>query len=112
MLLTITTTHKPATDLGYLLHKHPGRFQSYDLSFGKSDGLFVIPLTSIATAMHTDANRILPGKLSPDGRLFSLEVSTTSDGVLSQVGVLDLNRRVLVKATIPDGATDTQWQPR
>ena len=34
MLLTITTTHGPATDLGYLLHKHPARFQSYDLSFG------------------------------------------------------------------------------
>ncbi|MGQ0568808.1 MAG: hypothetical protein ACT4P5_04640, partial [Armatimonadota bacterium] len=25
MLLTITTTHEPATDLGYLLHKHPDR---------------------------------------------------------------------------------------
>jgi hypothetical protein len=25
MLLTITTTHRPALDLGYLLHKHPGR---------------------------------------------------------------------------------------
>ena len=25
MLLTITTTHQPATDLGYLLHKHPER---------------------------------------------------------------------------------------
>src|SRR4051794_34106560 len=36
MLLTITTTHQPASDLGYLLHKHPGRFQSYDLSFGKA----------------------------------------------------------------------------
>ena len=36
MLLTITTTHRPATDLGYLLHKHPERFQSYDLSFGKA----------------------------------------------------------------------------
>ncbi|MEW4569715.1 3' terminal RNA ribose 2'-O-methyltransferase Hen1 [Tautonia sp. JC769] len=36
MLLTITTTHRPATDLGYLLHKHPGRFQSYDLSFGQA----------------------------------------------------------------------------
>ncbi len=23
MLLTVTTTHRPATDLGYLLHKHP-----------------------------------------------------------------------------------------
>ncbi len=36
MLLTITTTHRPATDLGFLLHKHPGRFQSYDLSFGRA----------------------------------------------------------------------------
>jgi 3' terminal RNA ribose 2'-O-methyltransferase Hen1 len=35
MLLTITTTHRPAADLGYLLHKHPDRCQSFDLSFGK-----------------------------------------------------------------------------
>jgi 3' terminal RNA ribose 2'-O-methyltransferase Hen1 len=36
VLLTISTTHSPATDLGYLLHKHPGRVQSYDLSFGQA----------------------------------------------------------------------------
>lgn len=36
MLLTISTTHRPAHDLGYLLHKHPDRFQSFDLSFGKA----------------------------------------------------------------------------
>src|SRR5690242_21115190 len=36
MLLTITTTHRPASDLGYLLHKHPDRFQSFDLSFGQA----------------------------------------------------------------------------
>src|SRR6202049_194879 len=35
MLLTITTTHRPASDLGYLLHKHPDRCQSFDQSFGK-----------------------------------------------------------------------------
>src|SRR5882762_835693 len=35
MLLTIATTHQPANDLGYLLHKHPERFQSFDMSFGK-----------------------------------------------------------------------------
>jgi 3' terminal RNA ribose 2'-O-methyltransferase Hen1 len=34
VLLTITTTLAPATDLGYLLHKHPGRIQSFDLSVG------------------------------------------------------------------------------
>lgn len=36
MLLTITTTHRPATDLGYLLVKHPDKCQSFDLSFGKA----------------------------------------------------------------------------
>lgn len=34
MLLTLTTTHQPATDLGYLLHKHPDRFQTFEQSFG------------------------------------------------------------------------------
>ena len=36
MLLTIFTNHSPATDLGYLLHKHPDRMQSFDLSFGQA----------------------------------------------------------------------------
>ena len=35
MILNITTTHYPATDLGFLLHKHPDRFQTFDLSVGK-----------------------------------------------------------------------------
>jgi len=36
MLLTITNTKAPATDLGYLLHKNPSRVQSFELSFGKA----------------------------------------------------------------------------
>lgn len=36
MLLTITTTHRPATDLGYLLHKNPGRLHEAELGFGKA----------------------------------------------------------------------------
>jgi 3' terminal RNA ribose 2'-O-methyltransferase Hen1 len=34
VLLTITTTHRPATDLGHLLHKHPDRVQHFSLPFG------------------------------------------------------------------------------
>ncbi|MEV3978888.1 3' terminal RNA ribose 2'-O-methyltransferase Hen1 [Nonomuraea sp. NPDC049758] len=34
MLLTITTTAAPATDLGFLLHKHPERVQEFGQSFG------------------------------------------------------------------------------
>ena len=36
MLLTITTTRAPATDLGYLLHKHPDRLQSFAVSAGEA----------------------------------------------------------------------------
>ncbi|MBJ8346220.1 3' terminal RNA ribose 2'-O-methyltransferase Hen1 [Antrihabitans sp. YC2-6] len=33
-MLTISTTANPATDLGYLLHKHPDRVQDFGQSFG------------------------------------------------------------------------------
>lgn len=36
MLLTISTSHEPATDLGFLLHKHPDRFQTFEMSFGNA----------------------------------------------------------------------------
>jgi 3' terminal RNA ribose 2'-O-methyltransferase Hen1 len=34
MLLTLTLSRPPATDLGYLLHKHPERVQEFSLPFG------------------------------------------------------------------------------
>ncbi|MFT3943370.1 MAG: hypothetical protein QM705_06035 [Ancrocorticia sp.] len=34
MLFSVTSTATPATDLGYLLYKHPDRVQSFDLAFG------------------------------------------------------------------------------
>lgn len=36
MLLTLTSTTTPATDLGYLLHKNPARAQTFDLAFGRA----------------------------------------------------------------------------
>ena len=36
MLLTISTTYRPATDIGFLLHKNPVNVQSFSLSFGKA----------------------------------------------------------------------------
>src|SRR5678815_5588768 len=42
MLLTITTTHRPATDLGFLLHKNPASgTQSFELSFGQAHVFYV-----------------------------------------------------------------------
>ncbi len=34
MILTLTTTREPATDLGYLLHKHPDRLQAFEVFGG------------------------------------------------------------------------------
>jgi len=36
MLLTIATTYQPATDLGFLLHKHPDKCQSFALIIGQA----------------------------------------------------------------------------
>lgn len=36
MFLTISTTYKPATDLGYLLHKNPERVHEFELPFGRA----------------------------------------------------------------------------
>ncbi len=36
MFLSIATTHRPATDLGFLLHKHPMRVHETELGFGKA----------------------------------------------------------------------------
>jgi 3' terminal RNA ribose 2'-O-methyltransferase Hen1 len=36
MFLSISTTHRPATDLGFLLRKNPARLHETELSFGKA----------------------------------------------------------------------------
>lgn len=50
MLLTITTTHKPATDLGFLLYKNPAKVQTYDLTFGKAHVFYPEATTERCTA--------------------------------------------------------------
>ena len=50
MLLTISTTYKPATDIGYLLHKNPNRCQSFTLSFGLAHIFYPVANESMCTA--------------------------------------------------------------
>ena len=50
MLLEITTTHKPATDLGFLLNKHPGKLQSVELTIGKAHLFYPQATDEICTA--------------------------------------------------------------
>jgi RNA repair, ligase-Pnkp-associating, region of Hen1 len=75
MLLTITNTKSPATDVGYLLHKNPRRLQSFDLSFGKVHVFYPeasaercnSPLFKRAEKFPKSSTHIIGG--SPDGRL-------------------------------------------
>src|SRR5262245_25538821 len=36
MLLTITTNHAPATDMGFLLEKHPDKVHEFELCSGRA----------------------------------------------------------------------------
>ncbi|GAA2786407.1 3' terminal RNA ribose 2'-O-methyltransferase Hen1 [Saccharopolyspora taberi] len=50
MFVTLTTTHEPATDLGFLLHKHPDRAQSFDVAAGTAHVFYPVAEPSECTA--------------------------------------------------------------
>ena len=50
MILEISTTHRPATDLGYLLHKNPARAHSFSLPFGSAHVLYPVATAERCTA--------------------------------------------------------------
>lgn len=75
MLLQITTTHKPATDLGFLLHKHPDKFQSVDLSMGKAHIFYPESSedkTTVALLLDIDAIDMVRGARKLSGKGFAL----------------------------------------
>ena len=70
MLLTITTTHRPATELGFLLHKNPARSQSFDLSFGRAHVLYPEAADDRCTAalvLDVDPVGLVRGRRGPEG---------------------------------------------
>jgi 3' terminal RNA ribose 2'-O-methyltransferase Hen1 len=76
MLLTITTTHTPATDLGYLLHKNPARTQSFELSFGKAHVFYLEASPSRCTAallLDIDPVGLVRNRRGPSGEGGTLE---------------------------------------
>jgi len=75
VLLTLTTTLQPATDLGYLLHKHPDRAQSFDVAQGTAHVLWpevTDARSTVAVLLEVDPVALARGrgKRAPDG--FSL----------------------------------------
>jgi hypothetical protein len=75
MLLTLTTTHAPATDLGYLLHKNPGRPQAFDLSFGRAHVFYpeaTAERCTVALLLDVDPVALVRNRRGPGGEGFSL----------------------------------------
>jgi 3' terminal RNA ribose 2'-O-methyltransferase Hen1 len=76
MLLTITTTHSPATDLGFLLHKNPARAQAFDLTFGRAHVLYPEATPDRCTAallLEVDPVGLVRNRRGPAGEGFALE---------------------------------------
>jgi 3' terminal RNA ribose 2'-O-methyltransferase Hen1 len=77
MLLTVTTTHAPATDLGYLLYKNPARVQTFDLTFGKAHVFYPEATADRCTAallLDVDPVGLVRNRRGgPSGEGFSLE---------------------------------------
>ena len=76
MLLTLTTTHRPATDLGYLLAKNPARPQSFVLPFGKAHVFYPEASEARCTAalvLEVDPVGLVRGRRGPSGEGGALE---------------------------------------
>ncbi len=76
MLLTLTTTHRPASDLGHLLRKNPVRVQSFELSFGKAHVFYPEVTEERCTAgllLEVDPVGLVRGRRGPAGEGRSLE---------------------------------------
>ncbi len=75
MILTITTSHRPATDLGFLLHKNPDRHQMVELSFGTAHVLYPQASEdrcSVALLVEIDSIALARNHRGPRGNDFSL----------------------------------------
>lgn len=76
MLLTISTTHQPATDLGYLLHKNPARLQSVDIAYGQAHVFYPEATPERCTAallLDIDPIGLVRNHRGPAGEGFALE---------------------------------------
>jgi 3' terminal RNA ribose 2'-O-methyltransferase Hen1 len=76
MLLTITTTYSPPTDLGYLLYKNPARVQEFDLSFCTAHVFYPETDADRCTAallLDVDPVGLVRNRRGPAGEGFSLE---------------------------------------
>ena len=88
MPLTIATTRRPVPDLDYLLHKHPAKLQSFDLSFGRVHVVYP----------HADADRCPAGLLLDEDAVGTVRGESPDRGFL-----LGRSRRPAVRRAVVPG---------
>src|SRR6185295_146575 len=72
MFVSIATTHRPASDLGYLLMKHPERVHEVDVKFGKASVFYPVANAERCEAVLTldiDPIDLVRGRGQADGML-------------------------------------------
>jgi 3' terminal RNA ribose 2'-O-methyltransferase Hen1 len=75
VLLTLATTQDPATDLGFLLHKHPARVQSFEIASGVAHVLYPESTDARCTAallLEIDPVALVRGQKGRSGGDFAL----------------------------------------
>jgi len=69
MLLTLTTTHEPATDLGYLLAKNPEKLQTFSLAYGRAHVFYPVATReccTVALLLEIDPVGLVRGRPTAD----------------------------------------------
>src|SRR5262245_50332360 len=72
MILTISTTHRPATDLGYLLHKNPAKVQVFETAAGVAHVFYPRASEDVCEAallLEVDSVRLVGGAGGGEGAL-------------------------------------------
>jgi 3' terminal RNA ribose 2'-O-methyltransferase Hen1 len=75
VLLTLSTTYRPATDLGFLLHKHPGAVRSVALGFGTAHVFYpeaTVERCTAALLLEVDPVGLVRGRKGAASPAFAL----------------------------------------
>ncbi|NVO29698.1 3' terminal RNA ribose 2'-O-methyltransferase Hen1 [Hymenobacter lapidiphilus] len=116
MLLTITTTYSPATDLGYLLHKNPARLQSLEIAGGQAHIFYPEATAERCTAallLDLDPVGLVRGRAGSSGEGFALEqyvndrpyvASSFLSGALSKAFSTAMNGTCKDRPNLPEQA--------
>ena len=88
MLLTITTTHAPADELGFLLHKNPAAIHERDLPFGTARVCYPVVdehRCTAALSVDVDPVSLVRDRATGQSRGFAFVEMASEDGARAAI---------------------------